>query len=199
MINGVPNLLKKQARNTAITILGDMVGQAFDFFFPPPKWGIYHPGTNTIAMHVSSVVELDVSAEAVVSTALLEKGDFAAYNKVLQPKYFGLRITRDGAEFLQADMQGWLERELDAPSLYDVVCPTKTWQNVTLISYREVKNARSGAAMMTVDCIFQEVRELPAQYSNSQIADPENKESTPTVRVSPVENRTVQATDLPPL
>lgn len=199
MLNGVPNLLKKQVKTTAITILGNVVGAAFDFFFPPPKWGIYFPGTNDIAMHVSSVVELDISAEAVVSNYPLENGSFTTYNKVLQPKYFSLRITRDGAEYLQSDMQGWLERELDFPSLYDVVCPTKTWQNVTLASYREVKNSRSGAAMMTVDCLFQEVRELPAEYSNSQIAEPEDQEVTPTVRVSPVENRTVQATDLPPL
>lgn len=199
MINGVPNLLKKQVRNTAITILGNLVGAAYDFLFPPPKWGIYFPGTSDIAMHVSSVVELDISGEAVVSNYPIERGSFTTYNKVLQPMYFGLRITRDGAEYLRSDMANWLMRERDEQSLFDVVTPTYTWQNVTLVSFREVKNARSGAAMMTVDCVFQEVRELPAEYTNSQISEPENQESTPTVRVSPVENRTVQATELPPL
>lgn len=188
-IPGVPNLLKNAPRNIGVAILGDLVGRAFDFLFPAPKWGIYYPNSGDIAMQASSVVELEIFAESVVSNYQIETGSFTTYNKVVQPRFFGVRITRDGAEFQQAEMQTWLENEVAQTTLFDVVCPTKTWRNVTLVSYRELKSARSGAAMMTVDCVFQEVRELPAKYTDSQ----------PTVRVSPVENRTVQATGLPPL
>lgn len=197
---GVPNLLKKAAKALPYTLLGNAVSALYDYFVPAPMWGIYFPGTTNIAMHVSSIVELDVSADAVVSDYPIETGSFNTYNKVIRSQFFGVRVTRDGMEYLRSDFLNWLEVERVALSKFDVVCPEYTWANATLVSYRITRNAGAGASMVSADLIFQQIRETSAEYENSKIEEPENQETTPTVRVSAVPNPTnVQATDLPPL
>lgn len=197
---GVPNLLNKAAKALPYTLIGNAISAIYDYFVPAPRWGIYFPGTTDIAMHVSSIVELDIVADTVVSDYILESGSFTTYNKTLRPINFGVRVTRDGMEYLRSDFLGWLERERDALSVFDVVCPEYTWTNATLVGYRITRSAQSGAAMISADLFFREVREKPAEYTNSKINAPENQETTPTVLVSPVPNPPqITATDLPPL
>ena len=197
---GIPNLLKKAPKAIGITLLGNAVTAVYNYFFQPPKWGIYLAGQSTPAMPVSSVVELDISGESMVSDYPIETGSFTTYNKVQRPEYFGIRVTQDGAQNTRTELLSWLKNNKEATTVFDVVCPEFTWLNVTLVSYRITRTARSGASMVSADLIFQQVREIPAQYSSSQVASPQNQQTSPTVRVSPVPDPPkIQATALPPL
>lgn len=200
MISGMPSLLRPSLKASAISLLGQAVNMAYDYFVQPPKWGIYFPGTSDVAMHCSSVVEMDITGEAIVSDYYLETGSFATYNKVLRPEFFSVRVTKEGSDSLRNAFIDWLQIAKNSTNVYDVVAPDFTWPNVTLVSYRISRSARSGAAMVVADLVFQQVLEAPAQYSSSKVADPENQEQSPTVRVSPVAApANITATDLPPL
>lgn len=196
---GIPTLLKKQAKAVAITLLGNSAGALVDALFGEQKWGIYVSGTQNPGVYVSSVVEIDVSGDASVSDYPIENGSFTSYNKVINPNIFGIRITQDGSESLRSELFKWLERNIESTDLYDIVCPENTWTNSTLLRYRTIRNAESGASMVTIECVFQQVRELPVKYSSRTVKDPENQESSPTVRVNPIPDQNIQATDLGPL
>lgn len=196
---GVPNLLRGAARATVATLLSNTLGKLYDFFVVPPKWGIYLPGTSTKAIEVSSVLSMDIAGAADVSDYPIEQGSFVSYNKVVLPDVFQFRIAQDGLEANRTYLLDWLQRAKDGLDVFDVVCPEFVYPNATLIRYTVRRTAGSGAAMITADCVFQQIREKPAKYSSSTTSKPENQQSTPVVQVTPVVSTTIQATDLGPL
>ncbi len=184
-IPGVPNLLRNAPRAIGLTILGNVVNAVWNFLFPGPQWGIFLPGSADRAVEVSSVVGLEMAGSARASDYPIQSGSFINYNKVALPDIFGVRITNDKGEQDKAFFMSWLETNKNEPTLFDIVCPERRWANSTLTDYRINRTAGSGAAMLVVDCIFQQIRELPATYSRQNIASPENEPSTPTARVNP--------------
>lgn len=183
-IPGVPNLLRNTPRAIVITLIGNAINSLWNFLFPGPQWGVFLPGSADPAVAVSSVVELGASGRSIVSDYPLQSGSFTSYNKVQTPDVYGVRLTSDGNEQSRAIFMSWLETNKNQTTLFDIVCPERRWPNATLTDYRIIRSAESGASMITVDCIFQQIRDKPAAYSRNNIADPQNEPSTPTTRVN---------------
>lgn len=182
-IPGVPNLLKNAPKAIGITLLGNLATKLWDLLFPGPTWGIFKVGTSKPAMLVSSIIELDVSAEARVSDYIIQSGSFTSYNKVRQPDIFSIRMIREGDDLNRNDMLLWLSENMSKTSLFDVLTPEFRYSNVTLTAYRVSRSARSGVSLIIADCLFQQVREKPVVFSSTTIAAPENQPASPTVRV----------------
>lgn len=196
---GIPQLLNKAPKAIAFTLLGNLANTIVDFLFPAPTWGIYKKGTTTPAFDVSSVAELSIGGESNVSDYPIEDGTFTTYNKVLMPNIFPIVMTRDGSQAERTAFLNWLQVTVGSFELFDVLCPERTYRNVTLKSYRISRSSSSGAAMIIANCIFQEIRQIPAVYSSSSTPNPENQPATPTARTHPVPDQNVQGTPLPPL
>lgn len=186
-MNGIPNLLRNYPRAVITSILGANLNSLIDYLFPAPNWGVFLPGTTTRAFDVSSVVEQDIMTDSAVSDYILETGSFATYNKVQMPNLFSIRLSKDGDEFARGEFLDWLDKSKNNLDVFDILCPERAYPNATLRSYRVSRSAQAGAARIIADCIFQEVREKPADYTNTRITNPENKEKTPTVRVGAAE------------
>lgn len=188
---GIPKLLFPSPRAIALTFLGNTANRFYEFLFPTPNWGVYKKGTTQKAFDVSSVVELDIGGESNVSDYPVEDGSFTTYNKMIMPNMFAIRMTRDGSTELRTAFLNWLESSKNNFDLFDVMCPERTYRNGTLKSYRITRTSASGAAMIVADCIFQEIRQIPAAYTTAGIPNPENQPATPTVRVNPVPDQNV--------
>lgn len=184
-IPGVPNLLKNAPKAIGITLLGNVASALWNYLFPGPTWGVFNVGTSDPAIIVSSVVEQDISAESRASDFIIQSGSFTNYNKVQTPNIITIRMTKDGNETSRQEFLQWLDLNIADTSLFDVLSPEFRYPNVTLIGYRMGRSARSGAAMIVADCLFQQIREKPVLFSSSTIADPGNQPSAPTVRVYP--------------
>lgn len=196
---GIPNLLRNAPRAIGLTLLGNFASGLVDFLFPDPNWGVYLSGTTTRAFDVSSVAELDIGGESHVSDYPLEDGTFATYNKVRTPNMFAIRMMRDGSQAQRAAFLNWLQIKTGSLELFDVLCPERSYLNATLKSYRVSRTSGSGASMVIADCVFQEIREIPAIYSSATIPAPENQPTNPAVRVNPIPDQNVQGVALPPL
>lgn len=183
---GAPNLLNGPAASPVPSLIGNAIFSAVAAFYPPPNWGVFKVGTTEPAFPVSSVLELDIGGESVISNYPIEDGSFTTYNKVVMPDTFPIRLIRDGAEPIRAEFLKWLQNAKNSLDLYDVLCPENAYPNVTLVSYRVTRTSESGAALILADCLFQQVRQIPAAYTRTAIPLPENQPSTPTTRVSPV-------------
>lgn len=188
---GIPNLLRNAPRAIGLTLLGTLASTLASFFNPPPLWGVFDQGTTTPATDVSGVLEVGIGAEASVSNYPLEDGTFATYNKVLTPNVYNIRLVRDGTEAQRGAFLQWLQANVGSLNLFDVLTPEAGYANVTLKNYRLSRTRESGAAMIVADCLFQEVRQIPAVYSSSRITNPENQPPTPAARVSPVPSNEV--------
>lgn len=184
-IPGVPNLLKNAPKAIGLTLLGNAASALWNFLFPGPTWGVFDVGTTDRSVAVSSVSEIDISAESRVSDYPIQTGSFTTYNKVKLPNIVTIRMTKDGQEISRAELLSWLDLHVNAQTLFDVLTPEWRYPSMTLVGYRMNRSARSGAAMIIADCLFQQVRELPAAYSVATIEEPENQPSTPTARAYP--------------
>jgi len=184
-IPGVPSLLRNAPKAIGITLLGNAASALWNYLFPGPTWGVFNVGTSDPAIVVSSVVEQDISAESRASDFIIQSGSFTNYNKVQTPNIITIRMTKDGNESSRQEFLQWLDFNIAATSLFDVLSPEFRYPNVTLIGYRMSRSARSGAAMIVADCLFQQIREKQVLFTSSTIADPGNQPSSPTVRVYP--------------
>lgn len=170
---GIPNLLKNAKKAIKLTLLGNGLSALKSFLFPGATWGVFEVGSTNTALEVSNVMEVDISAESHVSDYVIQSGSFTSYNKVQMPLITTIRMTKDGSEASRQIMLAWLERNVADTTLFDVLTPEYRYASVTLVGYRMSRSARSGAAMIVADCLFQEVRERPATYVNSNASQPD--------------------------
>lgn len=183
-IPGVPNLLKNAPKAIGITLLGNLATKLWDYLFPGPTWGVFNVGTSDPSIEVSSVLEFDVAAEARVSDYFIQTGSFTSYNKVRMPDIVPIRLVKDGNETSRLQLLYWLNDNLTKTTLFDILSPEWRHPSMTLVGYRISRTARSGAAMITADCLFQQIREKSVVFSSTTIADPKNQPATPTARVN---------------
>lgn len=188
---GLPKLLTPSPRAIVLTLLGNTANRLMDFLFPAPTWGVYKTGTTQLAFDVSSVFDLGISGSSVISNYPIEEGTFTSYNKVVNPNTYPIRLARDGSQSQRTAFLNWLENSKNSFDLFDVLCPERTYKNVTLESYRIIRTSESGAAMILADCLFQEIRQIPAAYTTTGVPAPENQPATPTVRVNPIPDSNV--------
>lgn len=183
---GAPNLLNGIVKRTGLTLLALGVSKLWDLLFPGATWGVYKVGTNDVAIEVSSVAELDISTDSRVSDYIIQTGSFVSYNKVSTPDIVTIRMTKDGGETSRLQLLGWLDIHKSETSLFDILTPEFRYPSMTLIGYRISRSARSGAAMIVADTMWQRVREKSARYSTSQIEDPQDQPAAPTSRANPL-------------
>jgi hypothetical protein len=183
-IPGVPNLLKNAPKAIGITLLGNLATKLWDYLFPGPTWGVFNVGTSDPSIEVSSVLELDVAAEARVSDYFIQTGSFTSYNKVRMPDIIPISLVKDGGETSRLQLLYWLDDNATKTTLFDILSPEWRHHNMTLVGYRLRRTARSGAAMIVADCLFKQVREKAVVFSSSTIANPEDQPATPTARVN---------------
>lgn len=182
-IPGYPVLKSGKIPAPITSVLSSAIGSLWSALFPGEKWGIYEPGTETPILEVDSIVELGVNGSSEVSSYKIETGSFASYNKVRNPTAILLRVTKEGQAITRASIVNWLELNVAAASMFDVVMPEKRYTNYTVVDYRILRNSSSGAGLIVADITVQEVREAVATYSNSNIEDPSNVPASPASRV----------------
>lgn len=185
-IPGVPALLNKAVQAFVPTLLGNAAASLWNYLFPAAQWGIFKPGGATPAVIVSSVVAVGARKESAVSDFRLESGSFTTYNKVETPRAVPIRITREGNAAERAELLAWAEEAVVATTLFDIATPETAYANMTLQSYSIERSAQSGAGLIVLDCLFQQVRQQPALYTGGNVAGPENKPTVPTQRVNTI-------------
>lgn len=172
LVAGVPNLrrsaygvaaqsgiLGKVLSNDVFGLLGNALA---------PTWGI-HDKNGKVALKPDSVVAFEYRGEARLSTYPREQGAFSTYNKVQAPYDIRLRMTCDGSgsttreQFLAA--LEYLKASLD---LYTIVTPDNAYTGANLVNFDYQRSSRNGVTLLTVDAMFEEVRETAtAVYSST--------------------------------
>ena len=182
-IPGFPVLKSGKIPAPITSVLSSALGSLWSALFPGDKWGIFEPGKEDGPVMVDSIVEMGINGSAETSSYPIESGSFTSYNKVRNPSMLMLRVTKEGRASTRSYITDWLQENLNLPTQWDIVMPEKRYSGYTLVEYRILRGASSGAGMIVADLMMQEVRETQVVYSNSKIADPNNVPPTPTARV----------------
>lgn len=127
-----------------------------------PAWGIYLHGTGQLAIAADSILKVEYKGDARISNAPQEKGAFQGYNKVQAPFQARVQVTKGGGESDRAAFLDALEAAKQAITLYDIAMPEKSFFNACITGYSLTRTARSGVTLLTVEIMFEEVRQASA-------------------------------------
>lgn len=133
----------------------------------PPQWGVYDG--EKLALEPDSIFAVEPLKEYQIATYPIEQGGFQSFNKVSQPGTVHVTMTKGGsvaerAKFLEA------VRELgESLKPLTVITPDATYSTVNLVRYDFRRTAEKGATLISVEVLFQEIRQTAvAVFSNSK-------------------------------
>lgn len=148
-----------------------------------PTWGILDQKGNVVLVP-DSFLAFARRKESRIPDFPLQKGSFAAYNKVQLPFEIPLRLSKGGSLVEREQFIDTLERIEGDTNLYNILTPEKTYLNVNITRTEVTRRGPNGAYYLgEVDIFFREIRQVQAQYSStsadtSNAADPDAIPST---------------------
>ncbi len=125
-----------------------------------PAWGVYLGGV--LAIEADSILKVEYKASSRISNAPQEEGAFQAYNKVQAPYQARVTMTKGGDESSRASFLEALDAAKQSLELYSIVMPETQFVNANLTGYGFTRTARNGVTLLTVEAIFEEVRQAAA-------------------------------------
>jgi hypothetical protein len=177
---GVPPVLRQAGAIESNIVLLAADAVSIVRMFAGPQWGIFTQAGGPLIIG-DSVVSLDFRKEWRIADYPIEQGAFASYNKVETP--FDIRVTfaSSGQQTLLASILsggalgslitgtdpvaanrkaflGTMAKAAASLDLVDVHTPEASYKGCNIIHYDYRREARKGAAMITVDVWLQEVR-----------------------------------------
>jgi hypothetical protein len=175
---GVPPMVRLIRTLDVIAILASDAAQLVRAF-GPPRWGIFS-SFGVPLLTGDSVIAVDYRREYRISDYPVEQGGFGSYNKVQEPYdvrvtiavsgkstltdfgtggFLGAAITGvDVAALKRTEFLQELERAAASLDLVQVLTPEATYSGLNIIHHDYRREARSGAALITVDIWLREVR-----------------------------------------
>ena len=182
---GVPQLrltaLPVPVVSIAATLLSELLWKATH---SPPQWGVFDQGGAQV-LFPDSVLEFSNRREFEISNYPVQDGSFASYNKVIRPFEIQLRFSKAGTESTRALFLASLDALAESILLYNVHTPERLYQNVNLVRYEVTRRGAKGAYFLTeVDTYWEQVIQVQAQYSTTQVQLPSGPDSAqPTSNV----------------
>lgn len=148
-----------------------------------------------------STGSVDYSKETRVSDFPLERGGFAAYNKVETPAAPQVVLCMQGSEKNRRTFLEAIDKACKSTDLYSVVTPEVTYINYTVERYNYARHHSKGATLLIVEITLKEIREVSALYTTSnkgQVDKPKEAAATPQadngkVQPKPREQSTLKA------
>lgn len=149
-----------------------------------PAWGLYRFPGGELALECDNVMAQEPSREARISDYQTEDGGFQTYNKMMQAGEIRVTVTKGGTVGERADFIAALNKLLESLDLFNVVAPDFTGSSYNLVRYDTRRTAESGASLLTIDLVCQEVRET-AQLAYTDAKNPSGAEKVNAGPVQP--------------
>ncbi len=179
-----------------------------------PAWGIYKmdlppeppdaDGIQTVTVRAApppvitpdSFRRMGFRNEWAVSTAPIQNGGFANYNKVNNPYEISLRMIKTGSLESRKKFLAQIDAVAGSLELFKILTPEKTYLNCNILAVELVREEGAGAYMFAeVEITFIEVRIVEAQYTTTAVStqDARNPSAQP-----PTNQGLVQPEAVPP-
>lgn len=184
---GIPAIVRGPALTNpyAVALLGVANEYVWSLFQNAPQWGIFMPGTATLALMPDSFGTFDGRVEWTVADFPVEQGSFASYNKVRKPFDSAITLFKGGTVEERTAFLNTLSGMADDVTTYDIVTPIRVYQNATITGWRISHAQARFPNQIAVDILFQEVRQVQLTFSTQNVA--KQPTAAPTANVGKVQ------------
>ena len=215
---GVPAIPRSAKFPPAARVdLGLLQGALWRIFQVQNQWGIFDSKgkpladprrfqglagdlLNTLGGTTVSTGAMDYSKETKVADFPVERGGFASYNKVETAAEPVVTLCMTGSESDRKKFLDAIDKATKSTDLYSVVTPEVTYIDYSIERYNYQRRSSKGATLLIVDISLKEVRQVSAQYAqsnkNSQVGDTKEAGATPQVDSGKVQAQTPKASTL---
>ena len=192
--------------------LGLLQGMLWRIFQVQTRWGIWDSKGKPLgdpskfatleAAGLGSTLStgsVDYSKETRVSDFPLERGSFAAYNKVETPAAPQVVLCMQGSEKNRRTFLEAIDKACKSTDLYSVVTPEVTYINYTVERYNYARHNSKGATLLIVEITLKEIRQVSALYTTSnkgQVDKPKEAGATPQADNGKVQAQTPKPSTL---
>jgi len=162
--------------------------------------GILNSVIESIGLGLSSTWStdsVDYNKETSVSEFPVERGGFAAYNKVEHPATPTVRLCLQGTEAQRTTFLNAIDKATKSLDLYSVVTPEVKYLNYSVERYDYQRRANRGATLLIVSLMLKEVREVSAQFTiTKQVNKPKESGATPQADTGKVQPKKLEQSTL---
>ena len=120
-----------------------------------------------------NVKVMDIGVEENGSAVLqpVEENSFFSYNKTTEPQQIQCTLCFEGtAQYLQSSLN-IVKRYKTGMDILSIVTPYAEYEKMTLESYSYTRDVTNGTGLLYVQCVFREVREVKAAYSQTDVSE----------------------------
>ncbi len=160
---GVPPLLNPYVAG-AVTLASGAILNVLNTF--RLKWGIYDAAGN-LAINPDSFVGIEYVNSSRISSYPVEKGAFASYNKVQNPRSYSIVMSKGGTQASMDNFLSILENLEETTDLYTIVTPNRSYSNTNVDRTEYRREIRNGAGMIIAIIHFTEIRQASEAFSTS--------------------------------
>ena len=125
------------------------------------------------AVDFNSMQEFSAEKGSRLPDEPIEKGSFATYNRVIEPRSITARLSVEGSA---ADLQNAIDR-LTALCENDekitLTTPEQNYKNMMLESFDYRRDSSNGRGVLYVDLRFKEIREVASQQTTTAVEEAE--------------------------
>ena len=125
------------------------------------------------AVDFSSMQEFSAEKGSRLPDEPIEKGSFATYNRVIEPRSITARLSVEGNA---AKLQSAIDRLTDLcenDETITLTTPEQSYKNMMLESFDYRRDASSGRGVLYVDLRFKEIREVASQQTTTAVEEVE--------------------------
>ena len=121
----------------------------------------------------SSMIEFTAEKSSRLPDEPIEKGSFATYNRVIEPRSITCRLAVKGKA---SDLQNAIDRltELsENDEKITLTSPEQNYKNMMLENFDYRRDAQNGRGVLYVDLRFKEIREVASQQTTTAVEEAE--------------------------
>ena len=148
------------------------------------------------AVDFSSMQEFSAEKGSRLPDEPIEKGSFATYNRVIEPRSITCQLSVEGnAAKLQSAINR-LTALCENDEKITLITPEQRYKNMMLESFDYRRDATNGRGVLYVDLRFKEIREVASQQTTTAVEEPiEPEDAEDGSCADDIEDGEMQATE----
>ena len=137
-------------------------------------WGVFDQHGFPI-MLVDSVVSIEYKSQNSVTSAPIEKGSFASYNKIKEPEEITVQLNKgSGGVTERALFMAQLKALSGSVNRFIIITPEAIYPNHSIESIDYARHADDGARLIKANLHLKEIRQVKSEYVENQTEDTSN-------------------------
>lgn len=126
-----------------------------------------------------STGSVEYSKEVRISDFPIERGSFAAYNKVETPATPVVVLCMQGTEKNRRTFLNAIDTACKSTALYDIITPEVRYIDYSIERYNYQRASARGTTLLVVEISLKEIRQVSATYTTNAIVQPKDISATP--------------------